>query len=531
MKVAPLAAAVRAAADLLDRKRPSDEVAVVSFGARAEADTDFSQATIDGETALRALSTDPIPGTALYDAVVTGSRELEREPLPGRVLVLLTDGRDVGSSASLRQAVAAARHAGVVIYTVGLGDANRAALRLLADETAGRFYASPTVGSLRAIYRRIATRLDSTWTLTYVTAARPGDDIAVAAAPGDAAQHLSLRLPGGSAASTGTSLPRFLTRPVGALVVSLAAGAVLFVVLLLLQATPRSARLKRRVWEHTAEPEDARRRRPLRRRVPTTQALLTSLDNRLRNLPHWAALGRLVERSGLPVPASTVLVGSVVLAFLLAVLGGIAGGALLAFLGFGLGLAAPFLALRAVAARRLRAFDHQLPDLLSTIASTLRAGHGLRAALQTVADEGSPPASTELRRVLAEARLGRPLDEAFIGMCERLGWDDLLYVATAVQVQSQVGGSLAGVFTTVATTVRQRQQHRRRIRALTATGRSAAAVLTVLPFAFGGLITAINPGYMLPFFRSSGGHLLLFLCVVSLSIGTLLLHRIVTVKA
>jgi tight adherence protein B len=151
--------------------------------------------------------------------------------------------------------------------------------------------------------------------------------------------------------------------------------------------------------------------------------------------------------------------------------------------------------------------------------------------LQTVADEGSPPASTELRRVLAEARLGRPLDEAFIAMCERLGWDDLLYVATAVQVQSQVGGSLAGVFTTVATTVRTRQQHRRRVRALTATGRSAASVLTILPFAFAGLITAINPNYMLPFFRSHTGHILMLLCAVSLAIGTFLLHRIVTVKA
>jgi tight adherence protein B len=528
MHVKPLAAAVRAAGELLRRKRPADEVAVVSFASHAEADTGFSQATIDGETALRALSTDAVPGTALYDAVVTAAREVERQPLPGRVLVLLTDGRDVGSTATLRQAVATARRAGMVIYTVGLGDANRPALELLSRRTAGSFYASPTPASLAAIYRRIATRLDRTWTLTYVTAARPGDDVSLSVRPHGVAT--SVRVPGAGAGAA-MSPPRFLTTRDGAIAVSSLAGAILFAVILLLQSTPRSVRFQRRVWDHTDHQSPVRSRRTLRRRMPTTQALLAALDNRLRDLPQWSALARLVERSGLPLPPATFLVGSGVLGLVLAIAGGLTGGPLLGFLALVVGAAAPLVALRALAARRLRAFDNQLPDILATVASTLRAGHGLRAALQTVADEGSPPASTELRRVLAEARLGRPLDEAFIAMCERLGWDDLLYVATAVQVQSQVGGSLAGVFTTVATTVRTRQQHRRRVRALTATGRSAASVLTILPFAFAGLITAINPNYMLPFFRSHAGHVLMLLCAVSLAIGTFLLHRIVTVKA
>lgn len=531
MRQRPLAAAVGAAGELLARKRPADEVAVLSFASRAEPDTAFSQATIDGQTALRALSTDPVPGTALYDAVVAAAHELEQQPLPGRVLVLLTDGRDVGSNASLATAVAAARHAGMVIYTIGLGNANPVALSRLARQTAGKFYTSPTTSSLSSIYRRIANELDSTWTLAYVTATRPGDrvSVSVAATHGTPGQATSLQMPGRSVAPGGSRLPHILTTPTGVLAVSVLAGLILFAIVVLLQSTPRSVRLKRRVWEHTESREAPRRTLPQRKR--TLEALLTTLDERLRGLPQWTSLSRLVERSGLPLPPATAVLIAAGLALALALLGAVTGGAFVALLGIVVGLLAPIVALRLAAAHRLRMFDNQLPDLLSTVASTLRAGHGLRAALQTVADEGAPPASMELRRVLAEARLGRPLDEAFIAMCERLGWDDLMYVATAVQVQSQVGGSLAGVFTTVANTVRQRQQHRRRIRALTATGRSGATVLTVLPFAFAALITAINPNYMLPFFRSHSGHLLIVLCVISLSIGTFLLHRIVTVKA
>ena len=531
MRQKPLAAAVAAAGELLARKRPADAVAVLSFASRAEPDTAFSQATIDGQTALRALSTDAVPGTALYDAVVAAAHELQQQPLPGRVLVLLTDGRDVGSTASLQAAVAAAHRAGMVIDTIGLGNANRGALRLLAAQTAGRFYASPTTSSLRAVYRRIARELDSTWTLSYITAARPGDRIAVAAGPkhGSPGPATSIRLSGSSATVAGRGLPHVLTTPLGALVVSAAAGLALFAIVLLLQSTPRSVQFKRRIWEHTEQRRPAKRAQ--RQLGPTFQASLTALDGRLRDLPQWTRLSRLVERAGLSIPPALVVVAGSVLALVLALVGGVAGGPFLGLVAFLVGLLAPIVILRTLAAHRLRTFDSQLPDMLATIASTLRAGHGLRAALQTVADEGAPPASVELRRVLAEARLGRPLDEAFISMCERLGWDDLLYVATAVQVQSQVGGSLAGIFTTVANTVRQRQQHRRRVRALTATGRSAATVLTVMPFAFAGLITVINPNYMLPFLRSSGGHTLIVLCLISLSIGAFLLHRIVTVDA
>ncbi len=198
---------------------------------------------------------------------------------------------------------------------------------------------------------------------------------------------------------------------------------------------------------------------------------------------------------------------------------------------FALGLGAPFLVIQTMATRRVHAFEAQLPDVLSTIASSLRVGHGLKASLQGIADEGAPPISTELRRVLSEERLGRPLEESLVSMCERLGSDDLLYVATAVDVQSQVGGSLAGVFSTVAETVRQRQQYRSKVRALTATGRASAMVLVLFPVALVLLMLLISPDFMVPFLRSGAGQALMAYSVVSITIAALLLRRITSVKA
>ena len=117
--------------------------------------------------------------------------------------------------------------------------------------------------------------------------------------------------------------------------------------------------------------------------------------------------------------------------------------------------------------RRLQAFEDQLPDLLITIAASLKAGHSFKQGLQAVVDEGHPPANKEIKRVLTEASLGRSMDDALADMSERLGSKNFEFAITAVTIQRQVGGSLATLFDMVADTVRQRQQFSRKVKALT----------------------------------------------------------------
>jgi tight adherence protein B len=178
----------------------------------------------------------------------------------------------------------------------------------------------------------------------------------------------------------------------------------------------------------------------------------------------------------------------------------------------------------------MKAFDSQLPDLLITIAASLKAGHSFRHAIQAVVDEGAEPTARELRRVLTETRLGRPMDDALGEMGERIGSKNLSFVLNAVTIQRQIGGSLAGLFDVVAETVRQRQQFARKIRSLTATGRMSAYVLAGLPFLVSALISLISPSYMSPLWHSSTGHVLVGTALVMLGIGTLVLKKIVSFK-
>jgi tight adherence protein B len=197
---------------------------------------------------------------------------------------------------------------------------------------------------------------------------------------------------------------------------------------------------------------------------------------------------------------------------------------------FGLGAALPFGYLHFKAGRRLKAFENQLPDLLLTVAASLKAGHSFKQGLQSVVDEGLPPASKEFNRVLTEARLGRPMEEALQEMAVRVGSKDLDFVITAVTIQTQVGGSMAGLFDMVADAVRQRQQFARKIKGLTAMGRASAYVLVGLPFVTALIITLINPQFMDPLYHTGMGHALIVLGLVMMAVGSLILKKIVSFR-
>jgi tight adherence protein B len=522
----PLQEAGAAAQTLVQRKRLSDQVQVLTFGSTALAQTPFSQSKIDADTALSSLAPDRTPGTALYDAVVLASSDLQGQDLPGRVLVLLTDGNDVRSLATLQQALRAAHRANVVVYTIALGKAAVGPLKQLAADTGGSFYSSPTPAALASVYGQISRELDHTWKLAYTTTARPGDDLAISISGGSAK---SVVLPGHAPAAYSPFIPRSLLHSGGGvLLLTLLVALLIFLAVARARAVPRAERVKNLVWEHT---EARTPRRSLEKR-PTVSEMLAGLNDRLRGMPQLERIERLVETAAVPLSAATVLVAGVGAAFVLSLLVAIAtGSGFLIVLFFLVGLVSPLIVLRTIAKRRISRVEMQLPDVLATIASSLRVGHGLKQALQTVAAEGSPPLSLELRRVLSESRLGRPLEEAFVTMCERLGSDDLLYVATAVDVQSQVGGSLAGVFDTVSETVRERQQHRRRLKAITSTGRATAYVMAIMPFGFLFLLLLVSPHYVTPFLGSHMGHVLMVASVLSIALGAFILSRIVGARA
>jgi tight adherence protein B len=528
----PLNTAVAAAKAFADSKPATDQIAVSTFASQALPPTPFSPSTTDSDQALRSVAVDGTAGTRMYDDLLLDVDALSHQSTAGKVVIVVTDGNETSSSASLDQVVSAARKAHVPIYVIGIeshlfspGD-----LKKLAAGTGGRYYAAASPGFLHQIYSGIADELKRTWQVEYLTSARPGDKIALkATVPGQGAAVLATEIAGvASVGPSSSSLPRGAFGTGGMLLLAAIVGLLVMLAFRFLFKKSKTEELRRRIQPHVGQEKEEKVKRK-RERPDLIRGLFSSTEHVFGKSNLWTKLGKLLERGDLPLKtvefAYVILLSGLAVGFLVSVMG-LSGVFLLG--AFLLGASIPILFVMRKAKKRLNAFDEQLPDLLMAVAASLKAGHSFKQGIQTLVEEAQDPAKKEFQRVLAEASLGRQIEASLADMAERLGSKNFSFIVTAVTIQNQVGGSLAGLFDMVADTVRQRQTFSRKIKALTAMGRASAYVLIALPIFLAMLLTAVNHKYMAPLYFTSAGHMLIIVGLVAMVIGSFILRKIVS---
>jgi len=161
---------------------PDDELFAVRFNDDAQEvvrDRRFLLASdLDAlEAAMSSMR--PQGRTALYDALIAGLDHLNDATRPRKALIVISDGGDNASRATLDEVLARARKSNAAIYTIGVydpdeADKNRGALKKLARATGGERFEPASAGELLQICRRIARELRSGYTIGYVPPDRDG---------------------------------------------------------------------------------------------------------------------------------------------------------------------------------------------------------------------------------------------------------------------------------------------------------------------------------------------------------------------
>jgi len=160
---------------------PEDDLRIVEFNDRVR--DPLEGATVGAsdmrglEAALRTLR--PEGQTALYDALLYGLEQLDDTSHARRVLVLMSDGADNASRATLDLVLDRARRSDVTIYTIGLFDAdardrNPGVLAALAKATGGERFLPKSPGPLLAACQRIAREIRSSYTIGFTPPERDG---------------------------------------------------------------------------------------------------------------------------------------------------------------------------------------------------------------------------------------------------------------------------------------------------------------------------------------------------------------------
>lgn len=368
--------------------------------------------------------------------------------------------------------------------------------------------------------------------LRYRSLAGPGQTARVAVkvdgVPGTAVtSYVTPALPAASVANGASVWDHIIQSPITLLVVVLTIVAMLGYAVFRLVYRPDQA-LKRRIGQFVTLPEDEQ----AKQRQAEVELMLAP-DEKSPAEGRFAFLARLeddMELAHIETPVRTVL--------LFTCMGGLALGigiSLLLGSPFGLlaALVAPFVT-RAVVSRRLRTtrgvFSDQLPDNLDVLASGLRAGHSFVGALAVCVDDAAEPSRSEFQRVLADEQLGVPVDEALHVTAKRMDSRDVVQIALVAKLQREAGTNAAAVLDQVADNVRARLELRRLVATLTAQGRMARWIVSLLPVALFLIIFLMNKEYLAPLWNEPAGVVALICAVVMVIAGSLVIKRIIEIE-
>lgn len=190
----------------------TDQAFVIHFDVDVEVLQDFTNApvlltraldqmqiNVTGQSALpQTAASIPHGATRLYDAVYLASNELMKTRYGRKVLVLVTDGEDQGSTVDWNKALEAAERADVIVYTIvisdpdfylvtGLSYRGSASVQKLSLATGGTAIRVASAQNIGAAFDQIAAELRSEYLLSYTPAS---------SGRGGAFREIRLRVPG-----------------------------------------------------------------------------------------------------------------------------------------------------------------------------------------------------------------------------------------------------------------------------------------------------------------------------------------------
>ena len=533
-----------AAHEFIAGRGPNEWMAVVSFSSSPVIRSSFTQDSAALNAAIDALA--PVGETALWDALVTASHLYDQRGDLQPNLVLLSDGADSISSGTRAQALAALGGAHTAVYAIGIASAefDPAVLSGLVGSAGGSASTTGNPAELTAQFAKIRSAIENQYEITYRSKAG-GGALTLDVTVGGASTQVQTRT--GTVGTVAT--PTVVTPPKGlvaggatgkALIFALAAltaGVAAFGVMLIF--TRRNDTLDDRLAVYggaviplagdeagsgpagsgsLVESSIVRRAVSLTSKMAERGGFLVKVERMLEqaNLPLRAAEALFFYGAGV------ALVGAIMLFSAPSLAVGLIFAAIAA--------AAPIVAVRQLRKRRLKAFEAQLPDTLNLLAGSLRAGYSFLQGLEAVAQETSEPMARELRRVLAEARLGRPLEDALADVAERMQSTDFDWSVMAIRIQREVGGNLAELLQTVAETMVERSRLRGEVKSLTAEGRISGVIMGLLPIGLGLFMFTASPDYIDDLFQSVTGWAMVIGSIVMGVAGFAWIQKIIKIE-
>ncbi|PWJ80927.1 tight adherence protein B [Pseudaminobacter salicylatoxidans] len=171
-------------------------------------------------------------------------------------------------------------------------------------------------------------------------------------------------------------------------------------------------------------------------------------------------------------------------------------------------------------ARRVKAFLNEFPNALDIIVRAVKSGLPLNDGIRLIASEAPEPVKSEFRRIVEAQQLGLSIPEAAMRMGETMPCPEANFFGIVIQIQSQAGGNLSKV-------LRDRKKMKAKVQALSMEAKASAAIIGALPFIVALLVYLSSPGFIMPLFITSTGHMILGVSGIWMSIGIFVMRKMI----
>lgn len=551
MEGEPLEAAKAAANQLASQGGPGDQFALITFADQVTVASGFTSNISALNERINAMQAGG-EEAALYDAVVRGINMFGalsvRDLVPN--MVVLSAAEDTASQVSLQEAVAAVGESDVRVFSVALESAELSLgpLEQIAAAGNGPLFSAPDPGQLTAIYGQIDQEISNTLVARFNSPVFTPGDVEFTVGYGGLSASQTLTVAGfatttTAGATTTTTLAPLTPRvvestlpldiPTLMLIGAAGVGLTVFLFMIILFGRDEEegqSRFAKRLQAYGRRGGHAEEKRPFLERIPLLNRFTQAAEEEVRRRGLLSGVNSTLEQANIPMSPGEAILALLGLAAVGGVFLGILNGTLWGVIGFAGLLLLAVAGIRFTGSREKKRFERQLPDTLTLMSTSLRAGYSLLQATEAVANEAQNPTAREFGRAIVESRLGRSVSDALNGIVERTQSKDFEWAVMAIEIQREVGGNLAEVLQTVADTMRARNRLKGEIQALTAEGRISAIVLGALPFVLALFLWTTNRSYLQPLLDTTFGRIAIGVGLLLMAAGIFWLKKIVDIK-
>ena len=191
------------------------------------------------------------------------------------------------------------------------------------------------------------------------------------------------------------------------------------------------------------------------------------------------------------------------------------------------GLLLPKFVLKSMAKGRQAKFTSGFADAIDLIVRGIRSGLPISECFNVVAREFDPPLGEEFRLLVEGQNLGMTIDDLMARGIERLPTAEYKFFAIVIQIQRQTGGNLADTLSNLSTVLRYRKKMRDKAQAMASEAKASAMIIGSLPFCVAGLLSVVNPDYLMLLFTETTGNILLAIGAFWMTCGSLVMRKMI----